>query len=89
MIVGLKFSMTVGPTKKIITHILLRWLNHLAESEIIDSTPDWIKKSAVRDTSVSRHDGDQIKDVAYSPDENKGENSFYKNFIVILHVNVP
>ena len=30
-----------------------------------------------------------VKDVAYSPDENNGQNSFYKNFLVILHVNAP
>ena len=30
-----------------------------------------------------------FKDVAYSPEENNGQNSFYKNFLVVLHVNAP
>ena len=30
-----------------------------------------------------------IKDVAYSNNENNGQNSFYKIFFVILHVNAP
>ena len=29
------------------------------------------------------------KDVAYSSNEKNGQNSFYKNFFVILHVNAP